>query len=523
MHSLLVAFVSACMLLAQANPGGGSIAGHVVNSLTSAPVPRATVILTAAQVRLVAASDSGGRFEFTALPAGTYRLSATRAGFLDHGAGRPISLGENEHVTAAEIRLPPQSVISGHVLDEVGEPVDRARLWIFKQVYRYGQRMWDRLNTVETGDTGAYRFGNLRPGRYLVQAFDHRAPVDNRYGTPPASFYVPAFYPSAATQQEAMPVTVGVGAEVSSINIQLFKVNRPPSVRIRGRVIGLPPNSPIIVSVGLSPTDGNFFGNASTQAMPPNYAFEMRAPPGQYVISGSVYSGGPEAYGAASIAVTGELDGVILTMRPAPDISSRIILAEGGQVNLKDVSITIAGISTFLASGEFKLQSDALGKLNSFPTAVRRPGHFSIVNMRSLPDGYFLRGVKLDGQEISPEDFEIQGSAELEFVLSNTAGMIAGTVVDAERKPVPGSTVTLISGDGRSRSAKQSVDDGGMFRFTNLRPGPYKLFAWEEVDDDLWPDPEFRKKYDDRATEVTLRANEKQNAQLLPISAEEVK
>jgi hypothetical protein len=81
----------------------------------------------------------------------------------------------------------------------------------------------------------------------------------------------------------------------------------------------------------------------------------------------------------------------------------------------------------------------------AFPNNLRIPGgHFMIVNFRSLPDGYFVREVKLGGQEISLDDFEMQSSTQLEVVFSNKAGKIAGSVLDAAGKLVPGSTVTLI-------------------------------------------------------------------------------
>ena len=59
--------------------------------------------------------------------------------------------------------------------------------------------------------------------------------------------------------------------------------------------------------------------------------------------------------------------------------------------------------------------------------------------------------------------------------------------------------------------------------YTNLRPGKYKLFAWEEVDDGLWPDPEFRKSYEKRSAEIAVGPSETQNAQLRVIVAEEMK
>src|SRR5436190_945647 len=144
-YFLVAGLISACTLAAQPRPGTGSIEGLVFNSLTSAPVRKATVILTAPQIRLIADTDAEGRFQFQGLPAGSYRISASRVGFFDRPTRRPITLGQDDHVTNAEIRLPPQGVITGHVLDEDGDPVGDARVAIFKQVYRNGAKAWERL------------------------------------------------------------------------------------------------------------------------------------------------------------------------------------------------------------------------------------------------------------------------------------------------------------------------------------------------------------------------------------------
>jgi len=152
------------------------------------------------------------------------------------------------------------------------------------------------------------------------------------------------------------------------------------------------------------------------------------------------------------------------------------------------------------------------------------PGHYSIAtNPRSLPDGCYLQKVTLGGQEVSADDFEIVTSTQLELVLSRTAGTISGSVSDGDGRPFGNSSVTLIPSDPKSRPEKLVADDNGNFKFTNLRPGPYKLFAWEELDDGLWPDPEFRKKYEGRATEITIGPSEAQSAQLRVIATDEVK
>jgi len=69
-------------------------------------------------------------------------------------------------------------------------------------------------------------------------------------------------------------------------------------------------------------------------------------------------------------------------------------------------------------------------------------------------------------------------------------------VHNADDQPFSNSSVTPIALDGKSRPSRTGVDDEGNFRFTGLRPGKYILFAWEEVDEDLWQDPKFRKKYE---------------------------
>ncbi|HTW64021.1 MAG TPA: carboxypeptidase-like regulatory domain-containing protein [Bryobacteraceae bacterium] len=160
------------------------------------------------------------------------------------------------------------------------------------------------------------------------------------------------------------------------------------------------------------------------------------------------------------------------------------------------------GLSVYLTDRTYDVfgqgaQSDATGKL-TFAKPIR-PG------------------------QISPDDFEIHGPAQIELILSKTAGKISGSVTDADGNPFPLSTVTLLPTDGKSRPMKTSADDKGSFQFANLRPGEYTLYAWEEVDNDLWQDPEFRKKHDGRSMEVTVDPGETQHVQLSIIPAEDMK
>lgn len=521
--SVLAGIAFACTLTAQPNPGAGSVEGHIINSLTGAPIRKASVTLTAGGVWLVAETDAEGRFQFFALPAGTYKLSANRPGFLDRAARRSIVLTSGAVISDAEIRLPPQGILSGHVLDEDADPVGNANVQLFKQTYRNEEKKWEVSGGARTDETGEFRFPNLRPGLYLVRAQGGRPPVNNRYPGrgPQASetYYVPVYYPKATTERAASPVEVSAGMEIRGIDIHLFKVARPPTVHVSGKLVGLPRDSnTITASVCLTSPDGSVPGGYSAMTRATDYTFEISVPPGEYNAFAYVYSGGPEAFATRSLTVGGDLTGVVLTLSPPHELPARISVAEDDRANLAGIRAVFLRHPVFSGNVPQSI-SDASGKL-AFPAIP--PGHYPI-NVDHLPSCCFVQELRLGGHEISANDFEVLASAPLELILSNTAGAIAGAVSDAAGKPFPGSAVTLIPSDAKSHPVKQIADDDGNFKFTNLPPGKYRLWAWEEVDDDQWQDPAFRKKYEGQATEVAVGPSQTENAKLQVIVTEAIK
>ena len=344
----------------------------------------------------------------------------------------------------------------------------------------------------------------------MVRALTNLGTPNSRFGETPQLEYAPTYYyPNALSQDAASPVEVGAGVEVRGIDIHLVKVARPRYFRVTGKVIGAQPGIEISMS---------FSGRAS----PPDYVFDLvNVPAGQHTIIAHVYSGGPEAYAIENLTVTGNMTGVILTMRPPPEVAAQIKLAENDkQVNLKGVRVALNRRPTFFQDPF--AESDAMGKLVF--TQPIPPGQYSVnINRNSLPDGCFVQKMLLGRQEIAGDEVELQTSTSLEIIFSATAGTITGSASDADGKLFSNPTVALFPPDTRSRPEKQVVDDDGNFKFTNLRPGKYKLLAWEEVDDGLWQDPDFRKKYENRATEIAVGPSETRNAQVRVIATEEMK
>jgi hypothetical protein len=167
----------------------------------------------------------------------------------------------------------------------------------------------------------------------------------------------------------------------------------------------------------------------------------------------------------------------------------------------------------------FGISSDATGKLVFGRPGA--PGSYRLgVEASTIPEGCYLQQVKFAGQTASMDAIEIDASGEIEIVLSRTAATIVGSAQDDDGKPVPGAKVLLISEDGRSRAELKTANDDGRFKFTALRPGSYRLYAWEEVDEDLCQDPEFLRKCAARATAVTVGPSETQEAQPRVIAAQ---
>src|SRR4051812_44614071 len=112
----------------------GSIHGQILNAVTGEPMKRASVSLRRLDSRgqpVAGATDAVGQFSLTGIEPGRYRLFAERNGFVrqEYGArgpertGTTLTLDKAQRLNGLAIRLTPQAVITGRILDEDGEPV----------------------------------------------------------------------------------------------------------------------------------------------------------------------------------------------------------------------------------------------------------------------------------------------------------------------------------------------------------------------------------------------------------------
>ena len=234
----------------------GRISGRVV-SLAAGSISDATVTLTRLDAPLpappITTSDRQGAFTFEGLPAGRYRLSASKSGYTNRqplqasaerfDTGRELTLRDREHAPHVEVPLYRDSTIAGRVAEPDGIPAPDVQ--VFAAVRRgTGHLVLQETRTVAEWD-GRYRITGLPPGEYLVVILpsvstdpnrmranaERRAPESSSATRP---FFEPTFYPGATSLGSAETVTVFEGVPVDGIDTWLNPGERHS---ISGRIV----------------------------------------------------------------------------------------------------------------------------------------------------------------------------------------------------------------------------------------------------------------------------------------------
>jgi hypothetical protein len=158
-----------------------SIEGSVVRSGTTDGITRAKVTLTPSQTSVAGQAvivDGDGKFAFRGLPAGQYRLSATKDGYVSseygqrgpNGSGVAIVLTAQQHATDIRIGMTSTGAIGGRIVNRYGEPVGNANVQALRYTYQDGKRVLNTVQTARTNDRGEYRLFWMTPGQYIVSA-----------------------------------------------------------------------------------------------------------------------------------------------------------------------------------------------------------------------------------------------------------------------------------------------------------------------------------------------------------------
>jgi hypothetical protein len=105
---------------------------------------------------------------------------------------------------------------------------------------------------------------------------------------------------------------------------------------------------------------------------------------------------------------------------------------------------------------------------------------------------------------------ERQPDAPLTVVIGANPGSLQGQVYNEGREPVIGAVVTLFANSPADRLYRTdmykvtSTDSMGRFQLQGLRPGDYRVFAWENIEKGTWIDSAFLRQYEERGTTIHI-------------------
>ena len=160
----------------QAGNGPFRIAGVVVSSTGGNPLPRARVTIVDdknPERRQSMVTEEDGRFDFKVLP-GKYALQGNKRGYIAAACEQheqfstAIVTGAGLDTENLVLRLAPSAVLSGKILDELGDPVRHATVSLYREDRRVGIGRIQKISADPTDDQGAYEFSSLDAGTYFI-------------------------------------------------------------------------------------------------------------------------------------------------------------------------------------------------------------------------------------------------------------------------------------------------------------------------------------------------------------------
>lgn len=502
-------------------------------------------------------TDAQGMFEFTGLPAGTYRLSANpnqySAQYLgaSYGAkkanapgasdpGQPIQLTDGQSFTAS-IALPKGGVIVGHVTDENGDAL--ARVQVYTLFYPQGSTRPLRSGAgASTDDLGQFRLYGLAEGDYIVAA-EGRNNTFVMPNAPPETEedrigMMTTFYPGTPDEGAAQRVRTRQGVEASGIEIRM----------VMGRMLHI---SGIVVSAnGKSDArfNGQLMARTSTPGMGSSFGFQIdpegkfqmrNIPPGDYrLIVRQNQVRPPNAppntppdlgeFAVVPITLTTDLDNLLVTTAPGITITGQVVY--DGTPPAAQLGANGQTQSNLRVSAQLGDPQGAGGLPTPPPVQVAQDMTFTMKGLmgefliRANGPGQFLKAVQLGGTDITDIPHEFKAGESVTIVMTTQASTVEGNVTDDKGDPVNTASLLLFSEDKtlwRTNSVhtrRGGADITGHFRMTGVLPGQYLVIALPQERANALNfgsvDPSVFEQFAKEATLVTVGQNEQRQVDL---------
>ena len=504
--------------------GTGAIRGRVVRADTGEPLRRVQIRIDEWSAKdqsgpMSTMTDARGRYELTQLPAGTYHLKATRGGYVEMAygqrrpfeRGRPVEVAEGAVLDNIDFSMALGAVVTGRVVDEMGEAVAQASVSLARRRYVDGERRLVSQSGSLTDDRGEFRIFGVPPGDYVMVA---RFEMMD-FGSRDRVRYVPTYYPGTPTASEAQPVTVAAAQDASGIVIPLA---RAATTTVRGivRSSGQTPVSPFTfitareiggaradshMAMGTAASDGSF---TIAGLLPGTYLLEAR-------------SMSEKEFASREVVVDGsDIAGISLVVSEGVTARGRIVF----DTEKPPEDVRPSGV--FVVSALLDHQSGGMGTSGEPPVA-RDDWSFELHGLRgrgfiragTVTADWQLKRVRREGTDVTDTPLDFSSDIDnIEIQLTNRVTTVSGGVSDDRNAVALDATVIVFADDDakwgpHSRFIESArPDQHGQFKIRGLPPGKYLAIAVEYLEPGDERDADLLADWRRHATSLTLSEGE---------------
>ncbi len=496
------------------------IAGTAVNALTGAPLSQARISLAETRNRgklISLLTGENGHFEFSQLKPGKYSLRGVKRGFITAAYDQheqfstAIVTGPDYATENLVLRLTPMALIAGHVLDEYGDPVRNAQVFLYLEDHQGGINKISRLVSSTSDDRGYFDFAQLRPGKYFVSVSakpwyavhpstsnEGAIQTASSAASPSLDVVYPTTYYSGATEADGATVLEVKGGDRQQIEIHLnptsalhliFRLEEGPQEQIRGLLL----QKQVFDST-------EFEQPGSTQRLAPGVYEVTGVPPGRYTVR---MQGANSDHLDQGIEVDVVRDGQELDTSHSEPLGSLKLNVKmpGDEALPKQFSIVLQDSRRRLVA--FK-QADPSGQ---FAFEDLLPGKYSIlVSAGAKP--YSVVGTTSSSGEMAGHEVSITPGTTLDLTASLSAGVVSiEGVVHKKDKPVSGVMVALVPKDPETHIElfrRDQSDFDGTFLLPGVIPGSYTIIAVEDGWNFEWLKPGILAGYVQHGQDLTI-------------------
>ncbi|HEX4283906.1 MAG TPA: carboxypeptidase regulatory-like domain-containing protein [Terracidiphilus sp.] len=511
-----------CSVVCAQQSAGNRIAGTVLSGATGEPLARAVVSLLAEDNEQTLAStstDAQGRFSFEGLAAAKYPLTASKRGFRSafydehEGYNTAIVTGPDQDTTHLILFLVQGSVLHGVVTADGGDPVEGARMILFQKARTAGEAdQLPEVDTTLTDDAGAYEFGSLADGDYLVAVAAQPWYAMHRAGGKKDLdvAYPVTYFDSTTEEGSATPIAIGKGAReqadihlhaVPALRIAVEGVRRADGRVARPELQQIVFGQPIYAeSVGF--LDAITRGSTEFDGVAPgHYELTLNDPPRVVDMNATEDLQVGQNAGSLTESVTG-------TLR----MSNGTVPLEEGHVTLhpEEGAASHTPVHGVIRNGQFHLDSVA-------------PGTWSVV-VESGGKTAAVLGVSTESATLPGDRFTVRDRPlNIAVTIGQGSSRIGGRV-QKDGKGLGGAMVVLVPrapGRMETLARRDQSDSDGSFSLRDVVPGQYTIVAIEDGWKLDWTEPGALARYLPQGQSVTLQDNPEGTVQLTaPVAAQ---